>query len=183
MCENEEINRLLSLNFIGFQADVENTLLFKSRNTNPRQKPDYAQVLHGWYVFRGDYRSGECDISIPILQFQLPIVAAAAMYQHGKRLGELQPLQNVDFVEIGSLQAMSLLTAINALSLVNVKDAWVEYVSPPTEAIAVGPIPVRLILSHTYICSASEAIPTHSGRILCIHWDRLPCYQSVRDEA
>ena len=69
------------------------------------------------------------------------------MYQHGKRLGELQPLQNLDFVEIGALQAMSLLTAINALSLVNAKDAWVEYVAPPTKDTVSSPT-VRLFLSH-----------------------------------
>ncbi|KAF8335076.1 nucleoporin Nup120/160-domain-containing protein [Cantharellus anzutake] len=117
MCENDEINRLLSLNFIGFQADVEQAILFKARNTDPRQKPDYAQVLHGWYIFRGDYRG-----------------AAAAMYQHSRRLGEIQLLQNLDFLEMGTLQAMSLLTSINALSLADTDDAWVEYIAPPSEA-------------------------------------------------
>ncbi|KAF8312566.1 nucleoporin Nup120/160-domain-containing protein [Cantharellus anzutake] len=110
MCENDEINRLLSLNFIGFQADVEQAILFKARNTDPRQKPDYAQVLHGWYIFRGDYRG------------------------HSRRLGEIQLLQNLDFLEMGTLQAMSLLTSINALSLADTDDAWVEYIAPPSEA-------------------------------------------------
>ena len=58
MCDNDEINRLVSLNFIGYQADVEGTLAFKARNTDPRHKPQYANVLHAWYVFRGDFRSG-----------------------------------------------------------------------------------------------------------------------------
>jgi nuclear pore complex protein Nup160 len=59
MCDNDEISRLVSLNFIGYQADVESTLAFKARNTDPRQTPQYAHVLHAWYVFRGDFRSGE----------------------------------------------------------------------------------------------------------------------------
>lgn len=58
MCDSDQIERLVSLNFIGYQSDVEETLAFKARNADPRQKPHYSQVLHAWYVFRGDFRSG-----------------------------------------------------------------------------------------------------------------------------
>lgn len=58
MCDNDQIERLVSLNFIGYQSDVEETLAFKARNADPRQKPHYSEVLHAWYVFRGDFRSG-----------------------------------------------------------------------------------------------------------------------------
>lgn len=58
MCDNDQIDRLVSLNFVGYQADVEETLSFKARNADPRQKPYYSEVLHAWYVFKGDFRSG-----------------------------------------------------------------------------------------------------------------------------
>ena len=62
MCENEEVDRLMNLNFIGFQTDVEDTLAFKARNTDPLSRPNYAKILYAWHVFKGDYRSGKFEI-------------------------------------------------------------------------------------------------------------------------
>lgn len=63
MCDNKEVDRLTRLNFVGFQSEVEDTLAFKARNTDPLAEPDYAKVLYAWYVFRGDYRSGKFRLS------------------------------------------------------------------------------------------------------------------------
>ena len=57
MCEANEIGRLNSLGFIGFQKDVEATLAFKARNSDLRS--NYYNVLYSWQISRGDYRSGE----------------------------------------------------------------------------------------------------------------------------
>jgi nuclear pore complex protein Nup160 len=46
--------------------------------------------------------------------------AASAMYQQGRRFGEVNGL----FTEIGPRRAKSYLLAINALSLVDKKHAW-----------------------------------------------------------
>lgn len=59
MCEKNEVGRLNSLGFIGFQTDVEELLRFKARNSDPLRKPNYYKVLYSWHVTRGDYRSGE----------------------------------------------------------------------------------------------------------------------------
>ncbi|KAF8314772.1 hypothetical protein DL93DRAFT_2167187 [Clavulina sp. PMI_390] len=113
MCDNDQIERLVSFNFVGYQNDVEETLAFKARNADPRQKPHYSEVLHAWYVFRGDFRS-----------------AAASMYQHAQRLADIVDQHGPDAVEAMALQAKSLLASINALSLVDQRNAWIQYIVP-----------------------------------------------------
>jgi nuclear pore complex protein Nup160 len=60
--------------------------------------------------------------------------AAAEMYQHGRHLAEIQGEPHVDFLETASAQAMSYLAAINSLSLVDSKNAWIEFAVPPSES-------------------------------------------------
>ena len=59
MCENNEVGRLNSLGFVGFQKEVEAMLGFKARNSDPLRFPNYYKVLYSWHIARGDYRSGE----------------------------------------------------------------------------------------------------------------------------
>lgn len=59
--------------------------------------------------------------------------AAAAMYQHGQRLADLVDVRAPDFLDVMTLQAKSYLAAINALSLVDQRNAWVQYVLPTGE--------------------------------------------------
>jgi hypothetical protein len=68
------------------------------------------------------------------------MLAAAAMYQHGQRLAEIVDRNGPDFVEAMALQAKSYLAAINALSLVDQRNAWIQYVLPPGESSKVGDI-------------------------------------------
>lgn len=58
MCESNEVGRLNSLGFVGFQKDVESMLSFKARNSDPLRFPNYYKVLYSWHISRGDYRSG-----------------------------------------------------------------------------------------------------------------------------
>ncbi|KDQ20617.1 hypothetical protein BOTBODRAFT_626620 [Botryobasidium botryosum FD-172 SS1] len=117
MCENEEVDQLMKLNFIGFQSEVEDTLAFKARNTDPLARPNYARILYAWHVFKGDYRS-----------------AGSTMYQHGRQLSELflrKP--GLDFYEVAVAQASAYLTAINALSLIDAKNAWATFTVSPDD--------------------------------------------------
>jgi len=52
------------------------------------------------------------------------------MYQHGQCLAEIVDRNEPDFVGAMTLQAKSHLAAINALSLVDQRNAWVQYVLP-----------------------------------------------------
>lgn len=64
MCEQNEVGRLNSLGFVGMQKDVEALLSYKARNSDPLRFPNYYKVLYSWHISRGDYRSGESDISL-----------------------------------------------------------------------------------------------------------------------
>ncbi|KAG8956665.1 hypothetical protein FRC04_000143 [Tulasnella sp. 424] len=107
MCDKGEIDRLTRWNFVGFQQDVENVLAFKARNADPIGWPNYANVLYAWYTFRGDYRS-----------------AGQAMFRQARRLSEIicKPSEYIDFA---TETARCYLAAINCLSLVDPKSAWV----------------------------------------------------------
>ncbi|KAG8960780.1 hypothetical protein FRC03_006142 [Tulasnella sp. 419] len=107
MCDNGEVDRLTRLNFVGFQDEVERTLAFKARNSDPLAWPDYSKVLYAWHVFRGDYRS-----------------AGGTMYLQARRLGEVQCGPG-EFVDLAQAQAQCYLAAINTLSLIDPKNAWV----------------------------------------------------------
>ncbi|KIJ26033.1 hypothetical protein M422DRAFT_236708 [Sphaerobolus stellatus SS14] len=113
MCEASAVDRLLSLNFVGLPNEVESALSFKVRNADPLHRPMYHQVLYAWYVFRGDLRN-----------------AAATMYQHARRLDPLLD-SSPHFVEIANLQLESYLVALNALSLIDPKSAWISLPIPP----------------------------------------------------
>ncbi|RXK41625.1 hypothetical protein M231_01124 [Tremella mesenterica] len=109
MCENNEVGRLTALGFIGLQKEVEALLGFKARNSDPLRFPNYYKVLYSWHISRGDYRS-----------------AGEIMYLQGKRLGESPPGKLSAF-EMSAMQARSYLAAMNALSLVDKKNAWISF--------------------------------------------------------
>ncbi len=66
MCEEGHIQPLLHFTFPGLQSDVEKTLSFKARNSDPLSVPNYYSVLYSYHVFRGDLKSAvRSCISIP----------------------------------------------------------------------------------------------------------------------
>ena len=67
------------------------------------------------------------------------------MYQHGQRLAEIVDRNEPDFVDAMALQAKSHLAAINALSLVDQRNAWVQYVLPSGEYGKVSDILVSTV--------------------------------------
>ncbi|KAK6908300.1 hypothetical protein I203_102301 [Kwoniella mangroviensis CBS 8507] len=117
MCENNEVGRLNSLGFIGFQKDVEEMLRFKARNSDPLRFPNYYKVLYSWHIARGDYRS-----------------AGEIMYLQGRRFAEGKS-SKIPAFELSAMQARSYLAAINALSLVEKRNAWVSVPGAPSKAL------------------------------------------------
>lgn len=95
------------------------------------------------------------------------VTAAAAMYQHGRQLAEIQSQPQVDFLESASAQAMSYLAAINALSLVDSKNAWIEFAVPPSESNQVSH---RIHVFNRWFClnqciaETSKTYTTHPGQ-------------------
>lgn len=63
MCESNEVGRLNQIGFAGMQKETETLLNYKARNSDPLRFPDYYKVLYSWYISRGDYRSGTCDLA------------------------------------------------------------------------------------------------------------------------
>ncbi|WVW84551.1 hypothetical protein I302_106585 [Kwoniella bestiolae CBS 10118] len=117
MCENNEVGRLNSLGFIGFQKDVEEMLRFKARNSDPLRFPNYYKVLYSWHIARGDYRS-----------------AGEIMYLQGRRFAEGSN-SKIPAFELSAMQARSYLAAINALTLVERRNAWVSVPGVPSKAL------------------------------------------------
>lgn len=111
MCEAGQVGRLARLGFIGFQRDVEERLTFKARNSDPLKAPNYYRVLYSWHIARGDYRS-----------------AAEIMYAQGQRFASLvaSSTARISTHSLGAMQAQSYLAAINALALVDKRNAWIS---------------------------------------------------------
>jgi hypothetical protein len=139
MAEADAVDRLISFNFMSFQDEVEQILAWKARNTDPRAQPDYFKILYAWYIVRGDYRSGRVILSevYPPADAN-PFTAGGAVYQQGRRLALMQGQSNDDPKLLATSQAGCYLAAINALSLVDSKNAWVEMSLTPGEAARVG---------------------------------------------
>ncbi|KAH9817318.1 nucleoporin Nup120/160-domain-containing protein [Melampsora americana] len=121
MCEANEIDQLLRFSFLGLQNEFERTISFRARNSDPMSTPNYYQVLYAYHITKGDYRS-----------------AGMAMYQHGKRVGEvtMRGAGGDAYQCLMTQQCQSYLAAINALSLVPAKHAWIPLAcpKPPIEA-------------------------------------------------
>ncbi|WVQ72883.1 hypothetical protein IAR50_002444 [Cryptococcus sp. DSM 104548] len=117
MCERNEVGRLNALGFIGFQREVEELLRFKARNSDPLRTPNYYKVLYSWHITRGDYKS-----------------AGEIMYLQGRRFAEGISSRLPAF-ELNAMQARSYLAAINALSLIDKKNAWVSVPGVPNKSI------------------------------------------------
>ncbi|KAG9317143.1 hypothetical protein JVU11DRAFT_1335, partial [Chiua virens] len=107
MCEEGAIELLVSLDFAGFASEVDDALAFKARNTDPRARPFYSRILYTWYTRRGDHRS-----------------AARTMYQRARKLQEIT-YKPTDVISLMEDQLESYLLAINSLSLLEPKNAWI----------------------------------------------------------
>jgi nuclear pore complex protein Nup160 len=136
MCESNEVGRLNSLGFVGFQKEVEATLSFKARNSDPLRFPNYYKVLYSWHISRGDYRSGQWSPGC-IGWLLMKHSAGEIMYRQGRRFAEASSGKVPGF-ELAAMQARSYLAAINALTLVDKRNAWVSGSPAPPRAMTVG---------------------------------------------
>ncbi|SJX60691.1 related to nuclear pore complex protein Nup160 [Sporisorium reilianum f. sp. reilianum] len=126
MCEEGHIQPLLHFTFPGLQSEVEKTLSFKARNSDPLSVPNYYAVLYSFHVFRGDLKS-----------------AGAVMYQHAERLGELHRAVSTGsdggdalerFMIVAVEQAQSYLASINALTMLQYENAWFAHAADAEHA-------------------------------------------------
>lgn len=140
MTESGKVSELLSFNFQGLQAHVENTLAFKARNCNPLDKINYWKILYSYYLEKGDLKT-----------------AGMVMYQQARRLGDEQRFDlsrhkvlNSNnrttgggsgerekeevarkYCDLSQLIAFSYLASINALSLLDKEQAWFANADQP----------------------------------------------------
>lgn len=59
------------------------------------------------------------------------------MYQQGRRFGESSTTK-VSAFELAAMQARSYLAAINALKLIEKRNAWISLPGPPPKALRVS---------------------------------------------
>ncbi|KAG1739842.1 nucleoporin Nup120/160-domain-containing protein [Suillus paluster] len=117
MCEESAIEQLMTFNFATFSAEIEDALAFKARNTDPRARPFYSRILYTWYTRRGDHRN-----------------AARTMYQRARKLQE-NAAQSTDVIALMEEQLEAYLLAINSLSLLTTKCAWIVTQAPSSALI------------------------------------------------
>ncbi|KAG1847541.1 nucleoporin Nup120/160-domain-containing protein [Suillus subalutaceus] len=117
MCEESTIEQLMSFNFATFSVEIEDALAFKARNTDPRARPFYSRILYTWYTRRGDHRN-----------------AARTMYQRARKLQE-NTAHSTDVITLMEEQLEAYLLAINSLSLLGTKCAWVVIQASPSATI------------------------------------------------
>ncbi|KAF5387735.1 hypothetical protein D9615_000062 [Tricholomella constricta] len=116
MCDDNAVERLMAFNFAGIADEVEDALAFKARNVDPRVHPSYSRILYTWFIRRGDYRN-----------------AALAMYQRARKLKDLIS-DPTSFASLAEEQLEAYNVAINALFLVDQKNAWVLLPLPADQA-------------------------------------------------
>ena len=110
LCEAGQHERLCQFPFIGLHDEVERTLVFKARNcpvvadVDTDGSPDYAKILYGYHVYRGNYRK-----------------AAEVMYYRADRLEQECGAAAID--ALGE-QAKALLASLNSLLMVDPENAW-----------------------------------------------------------
>src|ERR1700733_15367140 len=128
MCEEDAVEKLMTYNFAGFGDEVEDALSFKARNVDPRTRPFYSRILYSWFISRGDYRNG----TFPFVEYDYTSynhVAALTMYQRARKLHDLINDPS-SLVVLAEEQLEAYLVAMNALSLLDRKSAWVSM--PPS---------------------------------------------------
>ncbi|EIW82466.1 hypothetical protein CONPUDRAFT_123432 [Coniophora puteana RWD-64-598 SS2] len=106
MCEDNAVEKLMSLIFTDLANEVEDALAFKARNTDPRVRPFYSRILYTWYTMRGDHRN-----------------ASRTMYHRARKLAE-DPQRLDNIIEPLEDQLESFMLALNSLSLCDSRSAW-----------------------------------------------------------
>jgi len=146
MCEENAVEKLVSFNFAGFNTEVEDALSFNARNADPRIRPFYSRILYTWYITRGDYRNGLSFLSFRYNTFNTRIPAALVMYQRARKLATLAA-EPSNFVPMAELQIEAYLGAVNVLSLVDQKVAWIAIPLTAEADYIVRPLLLSLALS------------------------------------
>ncbi|XP_067018107.1 nuclear pore complex protein Nup160-like [Acropora muricata] len=102
LCERGQTRQLIEYPFINLQDEFEDIVESHARTVDIMTH-NYYDMLYAFHVFRGNYRK-----------------AGAAMYEHAMRLG-----QEVSGLDSLQKQAKCYLAAMNALHLVDPKNAWI----------------------------------------------------------
>lgn len=129
MCSEDQARHLSRFAFIGLQRPLEEILSLRANASDPiasiasssqtLKHTNYYHILYAHHTVRGDYRN-----------------AGSVMFQLGRRLGEVaaRPTSNVAELAL-EVQAQSYLAAVNSLSLIDRKYA---YVAVPTTRRSTG---------------------------------------------
>jgi hypothetical protein len=124
MCKEDAVEKLVSFNFAGFTKEVEEALSFNARNADPRIRPFYSRILYTWYISRGDYRNGtSCQVSCGVKRL-IFFLAALVMYQRARKISSILG-EPSNFPNLAGLQLEAYVVAMNALSLLDQKNAWI----------------------------------------------------------
>ncbi|KAJ1985732.1 hypothetical protein H4R33_003798 [Dimargaris cristalligena] len=153
LCETSLVHRLTQWTFGDLQDEVEQTLLFKARNSEVNMAliraapassspatPNYYKILYAYHVYRGDYRN-----------------AGSIMYQYAQRLGQVPHSEAKTHLVCLVEQATVFLSAIQALALVDHDHAWV-LVPPVSHLAGDRQAKKRRVESFSLVLSAAPAL-------------------------
>ncbi|KAJ3863652.1 nucleoporin Nup120/160-domain-containing protein [Lentinula novae-zelandiae] len=146
MCESNQVDKLLSLNFAAYADEVEDALSFKARNADPLVRPSYPHILYSWFLSRGDYRN-----------------AASIMYQRARKLQGLWTREPSLVTRLAGEQLEAYMIAMNALSLADLKNLWFLL---PGSADATNEFPQHKFLITRNIPESRYSLGKHENEII-----------------
>lgn len=130
MCEHGRVEELLTFNFAGLQAELERTLSFKARNSDPlHEGVNYYHILYAFHVRRGDLKSAgatmwQMGVRIRDIYRRKIVQARRAQYSAGLLSANYDEDEQKQLQGYAILEAECYLASINALSLINEDNAW-----------------------------------------------------------
>lgn len=130
MCEQGRVEEMLSFNFAGLQAELERTLSFKARNSDPLLEGiNYYHILYAFHVRRGDLKSAgatmwQMGLRIRDMYRRKVVQARKAQFSAGVLSASHDEEEQRQLQVYAISEAECYLSSINALSLINEENAW-----------------------------------------------------------
>lgn len=170
MCEHGKVEELLSFNFAGLQAEVERTLSFKARNSDPLHEGiNYYHILYAFHVQRSDLKSAgatmwQMGVRIRDIYRRKIVQARRAQYSAGLLSTNHDEEEQKQLQGYAILEAECYLASINALSLINEDNAWFAHEVSEGEDDVLTKIETARLTS--YLPSSSFQSKTREIRIV-----------------
>ncbi|UZJ52360.1 hypothetical protein CBS101457_001680 [Exobasidium rhododendri] len=123
MCEQGQVELLLSLNFASLQSEVVSTLGFKARNSNSIEEIEfYFDLLYAFYVNRSDFKNAGATMWQMGIRLRQIAQGARRIFADGE--SQLEATVEEEVRSLSIMEARSYLASINVLSQLDQREAW-----------------------------------------------------------